>query len=181
MQLDDCLAELPAQLRAAAALGDARTQEIAAALGEGARSAMRLAVLRAVSGAAEEITGALFAADAPGAPQVRAQLDGADVVFHVTLTADEPLPDPVPEPVSDEGDATARISLRLPESLKFDVERAAEEESLSVNSWLVRAARLALAPRSGWGSPAGAPWGVPSGWPAGGGHGARRISGWVTG
>jgi len=34
---------------------------------------------------------------------------------------------------------SARISLRLPESLKSTVERAAEREGISVNAWLVRA------------------------------------------
>jgi predicted HicB family RNase H-like nuclease len=34
---------------------------------------------------------------------------------------------------------SARISLRLPESLKTSVERAADREGISVNAWLVRA------------------------------------------
>jgi hypothetical protein len=34
---------------------------------------------------------------------------------------------------------SARISLRLPESLKASVEKAAEREGISVNAWLVRA------------------------------------------
>jgi hypothetical protein len=36
-------------------------------------------------------------------------------------------------------DLSARISLRLPESLKSTVEKAAEREGISVNTWLVRA------------------------------------------
>src|SRR5262249_7064932 len=38
----------------------------------------------------------------------------------------------------------ARITLRLPESLKTAVERAAEQEGLSVNTWLVRALQRAI-------------------------------------
>jgi predicted HicB family RNase H-like nuclease len=34
---------------------------------------------------------------------------------------------------------TARISLRLPESLKAAVEKAADREGVSTNTWLVRA------------------------------------------
>ena len=34
---------------------------------------------------------------------------------------------------------SARISLRLPESLKTAVEKAAEREGISTNAWLVRA------------------------------------------
>jgi hypothetical protein len=34
---------------------------------------------------------------------------------------------------------SARISLRLPDSLKASVEKAAEREGISVNAWLVRA------------------------------------------
>ena len=37
------------------------------------------------------------------------------------------------------GEATARINLRLPEPLKARVEQAAEQEGLSINTWLVRA------------------------------------------
>jgi hypothetical protein len=167
MQINDFAAQVVAQLSSTAALGDARTQEIAAALGDSAQSAVRLAVLHAVSGAADEITAALLEAGAPGAPVVAAHLDGADVAFRVTLTAAEPTPEPSPE----EGDATARISLRLSENLKKTVEQAAERESVSVNTWLVRAARSALAP--GWGAP-------PGGW-GGSARGGHRISGWVSG
>jgi hypothetical protein len=38
----------------------------------------------------------------------------------------------------------ARITLRLPESLKEQAERSAAEEGLSVNAWLVRAVAAAL-------------------------------------
>src|SRR5918997_1641976 len=47
-------------------------------------------------------------------------------------------------PPPPEGDATARINLRLPEQLKADVEQAASRERLSVNAWLIRAAAAAI-------------------------------------
>jgi uncharacterized protein (DUF1778 family) len=44
------------------------------------------------------------------------------------------------EPIAQEDDGgTARITLRLPESIKSRVERAASGEGISTNSWLVRA------------------------------------------
>ena len=44
-----------------------------------------------------------------------------------------------PQAQSAEDGLTARITLRLPESLKVTVETAAEAEGVSVNTWLVRA------------------------------------------
>ena len=46
-------------------------------------------------------------------------------------------------------DFSARISLRLPESLKASVERAAAGEGVSTNTWLVRAIARGLEPRTG--------------------------------
>jgi predicted HicB family RNase H-like nuclease len=41
-------------------------------------------------------------------------------------------------------DASARITLRLPEALKTSVEGAAAREGVSVNTWIVRALARAL-------------------------------------
>ena len=41
-------------------------------------------------------------------------------------------------PVDDADDATARTTLRLPDSLKTRAEAAAAAEGLSLNTWLVR-------------------------------------------
>ena len=57
----------------------------------------------------------------------------------------------LPHPVGNfalQGGKLARISLRLPESLKTSVERAAEREGISVNAWLVRAVAQALSFRT---------------------------------
>ena len=61
--------------------------------------------------------------------------------------------EPAPPPPAD--DEQARITLRLPESLKAAVEGAAAAEGVSVNTWLVRALQRAISggagrsPRSG--------------------------------
>jgi hypothetical protein len=107
-------------------------------------SAIRLALLEALSAAADEITREL----APGSVQVR--LRGRDPEFVVTPhQAEPPQEDRGAVPASDaamgsEDGATARINVRLPEQLKAAVEEAAGKEGRSVNAWLVRAASTAL-------------------------------------
>jgi predicted HicB family RNase H-like nuclease len=46
--------------------------------------------------------------------------------------------------VSDDDSATARLTLRMSESLKAAVERAADAESASTNAWLVTAIKRSL-------------------------------------
>jgi hypothetical protein len=110
-------------------------------------SAIRLALLEALSAAADEITREL----APGSVQVR--LRGRDPEFVVTPhQVEQPRRDATDrgaEPADDaamgfEDGATARINVRLPEQLKAAVEEAAGKEGRSVNAWLVRAASTAL-------------------------------------
>jgi hypothetical protein len=127
-------------------------------------SAIRLALLEALSAAADEITADL----APGSVQVR--LRGRDPEFVVTppqveQPRQEAAPGPGPAPVDDaagfDDGATARINVRLPEQLKAAVEEAAGKEGRSVNAWLVRAASTALRssdrePRTDRGGKAGA-------------------------
>lgn len=99
-------------------------------------AALRLALLEAVSAAADEITVDL----APGSVEVR--LRGRDPEFAVELPTEQfpPVVETSP-PVRtelDEDSGAARITLRLSESLKVRVEEAATQEALSVNAWLVR-------------------------------------------
>src|SRR5438309_7937763 len=136
MHLTPHLAQVQDQLTAAAALGDDRTREIAASLATAAAPAVRLAVLNALSAAADEITAALL--DHPGSPTVSVRLDEDDVHISVQNTA-EPATPPT-EARAEEGDTSARISLRLSEALKSDIDRAAARDGVSVNTWLVRAA-----------------------------------------
>jgi hypothetical protein len=174
MHLDEHIRQVHQQLAATAALGDERTQQIAEALAGAAVPAVRLALIGALSAAADEVTAALL--DAPGSPTVAVRLDGDDVRVDVAFDTGEPA-----APPADEGEASARISLRLSESLKSEVERAAAQESVSVNTWLVRAAGNAL--RGAWGG-----WPPHADWPGSGGRGgqgrgrnARRVTGWIDG
>jgi hypothetical protein len=149
------------QLTAAAALGDDSTKAIAEALASAAEPAVRLAVLEAVSAAADEITEALL--DAPGSPAVAVRLDHDELRIEVRLAA---AAEPAPAP-ADEGENDARISLRLPESLKGQIETAARADGVSVNTWLLRASNAALSP---------ATFQVRRH-----GSGGGRITGWING
>lgn len=182
MHLDDYLDRVRKQLTAAAALGDERTRQIADALATTVDSAVRLALLDAMSDTAGEVGHALSAALGDQAASVTTHLDGDDVAVHVSLPATEPA-DALPR--VDDGDATARITLRLSESLKNDIDKAAAAADVSVNAWLVRAAMAALRssggfPPGGWG-PAVGDWMRGSHTPGGPARGGTRITGWVTG
>src|ERR1700710_2109687 len=110
MELQTYIAQVRTQLDAAAALGDERAREIAAALTAAAQPAVQLALVAALSAAADEITAALL--DVPGAPAVTARLasdaGGSEVQFDIRHDQGTPA-GPPPE----ESDASARISLRL--------------------------------------------------------------------
>jgi hypothetical protein len=169
MQLDDLTGQVHDQLLAAATLGDERTRQIATALADTARAAVRVAILDALSTASAELTAALHdAAGKADSPAIGLQLDGELVRFTVTA----PPPEPPAPAAPDDGDTSARITLRLSEALKSEIEQAAGRAALSVNGWLVRAAQQALRdgpdqdqpPRAGYRS-----------------GGAHRLSGWVTG
>jgi hypothetical protein len=166
VQLQQYVAQLQEQLAGAAALGDEHTRRIAETLATAAAPAIQLTVLAAVSAATEEITAALL--DAPGAPAATVRLENGELRVEVSRSAvDEPAAAP------EDGEASARISLRLSEALKSDIEAAARSADVSVNTWLNRAASRALAwpARPGWPEhPAGAH-----------GAGAHRISGWLNG
>jgi len=178
MQLQHHLAQVSDQLAAAAALGDDRTKEVAEALAAASASAVRLALLHAVTEAADEITAALL--DYPGSPTVGVHLDGAEITLDVRPS--QPADD-AETPRREEGEPSARISLRLTEALKSDIDAAAERDGISVNTWLVRAATNALEPNPftnfvGAFGPAGF---------AAGSRGRprrdnnQRISGWING
>lgn len=109
----------------------ARTAEL---LAEALDAGARLALLEALSDAAAEITDQLDRAGSSASVDVRVRGREADLtVSNVEAAA----PQTAPAPAND--DNVARITLRLPESLKDNVESAAASEGISVNAWLVRA------------------------------------------
>jgi hypothetical protein len=59
----------------------------------------------------------------------------------------EPPEPPAPPAPPDEEGGTARLTLRMPDSLKNAVEEAADAMAISVNAWLVQAVQSALTRR----------------------------------
>lgn len=139
----------------AASLADENTQQVADRLGRSLDSAIRLALIRALSDAASEISTEL----APGSVEVR--LRDNEPEFVVSLPADsepttvitqaEPLADDGEEEADPDG-PTSRISLRVPGPTKDRIVQAAEREGVSTNTWLIRTIQAALNPNP----PAGA-------------------------
>jgi predicted HicB family RNase H-like nuclease len=146
------------QVAVAAAAGGEDTRALAERLLVPLDSALRLTLLEALGAAAEEITTEL----APGSVDLR--LRGRDPEFVVTpppasasdadlvgpyraepAAATSPSRPAAPGPVAESDDGgMSRINLRMPDHLKARVEQAADQEGLSINAWLVRAATVAL-------------------------------------
>jgi hypothetical protein len=125
MNLTIVLEGLQEDLQGLAELGDERSAQVARRLGEALGSNLRLKLFDLLSQAAVELNSKLPF----GHIEVRLAGQEPELVF-----VDTP---------SDSGsggeELTARISLRLPESLKAAVEKAADREGVSTNTWLVRA------------------------------------------
>ncbi|MFG1921922.1 hypothetical protein [Cryptosporangium sp. NPDC048952] len=130
------------ELALAAAAGGDDARELAERLTAPLESALRLALLDALSEAATEITRDL----APGSVDLR--LRQREPSFVVTPPPPETpeAPEPTAPPVADSDDdtTTVRISLRLPENLKSRVEQAAAVAGVSINTWLIRTATVAV-------------------------------------
>jgi hypothetical protein len=139
MDLTSYVESLRHGLAVAAEAGGEEARLLAERLVAPLESAVRLALLDALSAAAEEITREL----APGSVDLR--LRGREPTFVVTPPPTEFDVPAAPRAVPDSDDsATARINFRLPENLKSRVEEAAGRAGLSVNAWLVRAVANSL-------------------------------------
>ena len=101
--------------------------------------ALRLTLMDALSQAASEVSAALPSVS------VSVRLQGREPVFVVEGAPAAPQPE---EPFDDEdAEATARITLRIPETLKARAEVLAARRGQSLNTWLVGAARAAATDR----------------------------------
>jgi hypothetical protein len=141
MDLSPYVESLRRDLLAAAAAGTEETRRTAELLAATLEPAVRLSIMDVLSAATADVT---------------ASLDGVivDVRLHgreprITVETVEPeaeeapaAPPPAAEPDADAG--TARVTLRVPETLKTRVEEAAGRAGVSLNSWLVRAVTQAL-------------------------------------
>jgi antitoxin component of RelBE/YafQ-DinJ toxin-antitoxin module len=184
MDITPYVDSLRRDLLAAADSAGEQARAVAERLGYALDPAVRLAVMEAISQAAAEITAAMSS----GGVDVR--LDGRDLDFVVTPGESEApsLPQQVTGPVAAEvpveDEGQARVSLRLPESLKARADEAAARAGQSLNTWLVGLIRGATSDRALHVDVdlSSVPLGhdFPFGPPAGGRPGAnRRLTGWL--
>ena len=126
--------------------------------------AVRLALMDAISQAAAEITSRMPS----GSVEVR--LNGRELDFVLQLPPAEIASPSLPIEDTDDDGSLARISLRMPETMKV------KAEELALNNGLVNVVRAA--PRSDL-PPGGLADPLASGDPFGGKRGNRRMTGWI--
>lgn len=146
MNLTIVIDSLKDELTAVADLGDERAAAVGRRLAETLGANLRLRLLDILSQAALELSSNLPS----GHVEVRLAGQEPELVYVQGET----------EAAGASEDMSARISLRLPESLKGAVEAAAAREGVSVNTWLVRTLARSVESRprqapgrrlSGWG------------------------------
>ncbi|MFL5941979.1 MAG: toxin-antitoxin system HicB family antitoxin [Gaiellaceae bacterium] len=134
MQIDGHIQALREDLVRVAALGDESTSRAADILSVALEASLGRQIQDVLAEAALELNAQLDEA------HVEVRIAGRDPEL-VLVREDGSVPEHVDEAFS------ARITLRLPESLKQRVESAASREGASVNTWLVQALQRALEPR----------------------------------
>lgn len=139
MDIERHVQAIQSDLAAAAALGGEAAAAAAERLAAAIASSLQLRLFDVLT----EATLALNAQLSSGHVEVR--LAGRDP--ELVLIEDRAGEDESPPSPGD--DLSARITLRLPEALKAQVEIVASSEGVSVNAWIVRALSRALEPRSG--------------------------------
>jgi len=108
-----------------AGIGDEAVAEAARRIAAALESSLRLRLTDALGEAAAELTNQL----PDGHVEVRVSAGEPELVY---------VPDPGAPPPSGIEDLTARITLRLPETLKTIVDAAAQEAGVSANTWLLQ-------------------------------------------
>jgi hypothetical protein len=135
MHVDTYVQAVCEDLARVAAVGDESTARAAELLAGALESSLGRRLQEALAEAALELSAQLD----PGRIEVRLAGDDLQLV-HVNDV------EPVPAEPGDEA-FSARITLRLPESLKSRLEAAAAMSGVSVNSWLVQALNRVPEPR----------------------------------
>lgn len=149
MDITPYIEELGRDLAGAAGSGGPEVAEAADRLASSLEPAFRMVLLEALSHATAEITQSLEG----GSVEVR--LKGREPQFVVTPpSATEQAPQapgqgPEPEEGEDAADGpVARITLRIPESIKQRAEDAAGKRGQSLNTWIVNVVRSATRDRA---------------------------------
>jgi hypothetical protein len=126
LQLSTHIEALLEDLRSAGSLGDEAVAQAAQRLSETLQASARLRLQDLLSEVALEISDQLPS----GHVEIRLVGQEPSLVYVEDRET--------PESAATDDGMTARISLRLPESLKIAIEVAATRDGLSVNTWLVR-------------------------------------------
>jgi hypothetical protein len=145
MDLETYLESIRRGVQNATALADDQTRSVAERLGATLDDAGRLALIAALSDAAAEISRDL----SPGSVELRMAGTRPEFVVtpapgHLAGADDHDDEDEHTGPAeeqqvaADADEPTARITLRLPVSVKAKVDEAAAAEGLSANAWLMR-------------------------------------------
>jgi hypothetical protein len=127
--------KLERDLASVAALGGDAVADAAERLIQALRGSAGLRLMEALGEAALEISAQL----PEGHVEVRLVGPDPQLVYVPAEPAEEPT-------VAAEDGLTARITLRLPESLKRELEMAASDLGVSLNAWLVRSLSRSAAP-----------------------------------
>jgi HicB-like protein involved in pilus formation len=127
MQLEPHIDALRGEIQRLASLGDEQAAAAAARLSDALGPTLSLRLLGLLSEAALEVSSQLPAG------HVELRLAGQEP--SLVYVADEA---PAQPAAADDG-LTARITLRLPDSLKSSLETAASQEGVSLNTWIVKA------------------------------------------
>jgi hypothetical protein len=135
MQIDGYIQALREDLARVAAVGDESTARAAELLAAALESSLGRRLQEALAEAALELSAQLEDA------RVEVRVAGGDPEL---VYVSEPA---VSAPEAADEAYSARITLRLPESLKSRVEASAAERGVSVNTWLVQALGRAVDPR----------------------------------
>src|SRR6266498_2719433 len=136
MQTAQFIEALQADVRELAQLGGEELVQAAHRLEGAVKQSATLRLIDALTQVALEVSSQL----PNGHLDVRLAGQDPELVY---VEGEEP-----PAQAAEDG-LTARITLRLPESLKVSLEKAAEAEGVSVNTWLVRALQRAISGGSG--------------------------------
>jgi hypothetical protein len=141
MDITPYVDSLRRDLTAAAEAGGPEVRAAAERLGLALEPATRLALMEAISQAAAEITAEM----ADGSVDVRLNGRELDFVLAAPMTPPAPPSPPPPPPVeeTEEEGTVARITLRIPESVKTRAEELAARSGHSLNTWLVNVVRAA--------------------------------------
>ncbi len=129
---------IQSDLASAAALGDEAAALAGERLGAAVEASLQLRLLDVLTEATLALNGQLSF----GHVEVRLAGRDPDLVFVDDSSGQSESP-PAPG-----DDLSARITLRLPEALKAQIEAAASREGLSANAWIVRGLARALEPQS---------------------------------